>query len=177
MNQEVLIEVKPGNSLSQNETREVVDLCSQAFEEDYSSYLDVFDDPIHVLAKLDGVLVSHALWITRWMEIKGLPRLRTAYVEGVATQEIQRGKGYATAVMKRLAGEIQEYDIGALSPADTTLYSRLGWEYWQGQLYSRKDRYWLLVPEETAMILRTLRTPSLEIQAALSIEWREGDVW
>ena len=177
MNQKVSIKVKSGNSLSQNEIREVIDLCSRAFEEDFSSYLDEFGDPVHVLAKLDDVLVSHALWITRWMEIKDLARLRTAYVEGVATEEIHHGKGYATAVMKRLAGEIQGYDIGGLSPADTTLYTRLGWEYWQGSLYTRKDSAWLMVPEESAMILHTPRTPSLDIQASLSIEWREGEVW
>jgi len=177
MNQKISIKVKPGNFLTQNETREVIDLCSRAFEEDYSSYLDEFGDPVHVLAKLDGVLVSHALWITRWMEIKGVVRLRTAYVEGVTTEEIHRGKGYATAVMKRLAGEIQGHDIGGLDPADTNLYIRLGWEYWQGPLYARKDGGWLLVSEESAMILRTPRTPSLDIQASLSIEWREGEVW
>ena len=177
MNHKVSIEVKPGNALSQNEIHEIVDLCSQAFECDYLSFLDVFDDPIHVLAKPDGVLVSHALWITRWLEIKDLPRLRTAYVEGVATHEIYRGEGYAAAVVKRLVGEIQDYDISALSPADTTLYARLGWEYWQGPLYARKDGDWIHVPEETAMILRTPETPRLEFQAPLSIEWREGEVW
>jgi aminoglycoside 2'-N-acetyltransferase I len=177
MNFKVSIDVKPGSSLSQNEIREVIDLCSLAFEEDFSSYLDEFDDPVHVLAKLDGILVSHALWITRWIEIRGLEPLKTAYVEGVATGEIHRGKGYATAIMKRLAGEIQGYDIGALSPADTTLYTRLGWEYWQGPLYARKKGDWVRVPEETAMILRTPKTPSIDIQAPLSIEWRKGDVW
>jgi predicted acetyltransferase len=177
MNQKVSIKVKPGNSLSQGEIREVIDLCSRAFEEDFSSYLEAFNDPVHVLAKLDGVFFSHALWITRWMRIKGMARLRTAYVEGVATEEIHRGKGYATVVMERLAGEIQGYDIGALSPADTTLYTQLGWEYWKGPLYGRKDGDWLLVPEETAVILRTPKTPRLDIQAPLSIEWREGEVW
>lgn len=90
MNQKVSINVKPGDSLSQNEILEVIDLCSRAFEEDFSPYLDAFDDPVHVLVKLDGALVSHALWITRWMEIKGLTHLRTAYVEGVATDETLR---------------------------------------------------------------------------------------
>jgi hypothetical protein len=79
--------------------------------------------------------------------------------------------------MRRLGQEIQDYDIGALSPADTSLYKRLGWEYWQGSLYARKQGRLIPIPGETAMVLRTSSTLPLNIHAPLSIEWREGEVW
>jgi aminoglycoside 2'-N-acetyltransferase I len=175
--QALSVEIKPEEALSRLERDEIIGLCSRAYEEDYSRYLESFTEPIHVLGKLGGTLVSHALWITRWLQIRGFPAMKTAYVEAVATEAVHRGKGFATCVMQLLADEIQSYDIGALSPAGTTLYARLGWEYWQGFLYVRKQDEWILVPDEAAMILRTPNTPGLDIYAPLSIEWRDGEIW
>jgi predicted acetyltransferase len=175
--QDLIIEVKASNRLSRKDLDEIVSLCSRAYDEPYQPYLQTFSEPVHIMARIAGVLVSHALWITRWMQVEGGQLLKTAYVEAVATEEDQRGKGYASAVMTSLAEQIQGYDIGGLSPAETSLYSRLGWEYWQGPLYVRKEGQWLLVPEESAMILRTANTPPFDIHAPLSIEWREGEIW
>jgi aminoglycoside 2'-N-acetyltransferase I len=171
------IEIKTGETLSQDEIRKILSLLTDAFEEDFEPFLQSFKQPTHVIAKLGDKLVSHALWITRWLQVSDYPLLHTAYVEAVATEGSHRRSGYATLVMARLNQEIQDYDIGALSPADTTLYARLGWEYWQGPLYSRKEDQFILVPNETAMILRTKNTPGLNTHAPLSIEWREGEVW
>ena len=169
--------VVAGRSLRKDDYAAVLDLCSLAFEEDYEPYLQTFDDPVHVLGTINGKLVSHALWITRWLEVEDGPLLRTAYVEGVATDAQFRGRGYATAVMQRLMAEIQDYDIGGLSPADTTLYSRLGWEFWQGPLFTRVKNGWQPDPEERVMILRLPATPDLDLHLPLSIEWREEEVW
>jgi aminoglycoside 2'-N-acetyltransferase I len=171
------ITIRPGSSLSQSEFNEILDLCSRVFEEDYAPYLQTFQEPVHILGKVEGVLVSHALWITRWMQVGEGPLLRTAYVEGVVTDEEYCRRGYASRVMETLAVQIQDYDLGGLSPAETTLYARLGWENWEGPLYVRKGDGKLLVPGESAMILRTPNTPPLDLTAPASIEWREGDVW
>lgn len=171
------IEIKGGDALSLDEYTAVLTLYSEAFEEEMEPYFRTFSHPIHVLAVLDGKLISHALWITRWLQLGDFPLLRTAYVEAVATDESFRRRGYSSHVLSRLQREIQDYDIGALSPAETSLYERLGWEYWQGPLYARKDDELILLPDETAMILRTSNTPALNIQAPLSIEWREGEIW
>jgi aminoglycoside 2'-N-acetyltransferase I len=176
MNQ-LLIEIKLKNQLISADYRAIIDLCERAFEEDCDQLMATFIDPVHVLAKLDGKLVSHALWITRWLQIGTQAPLRTAYVEAVATDLEYHGQGFATAVMERLHAEIQDYDIGGLSPAETTLYSRLGWEYWQGPLHGRRGGESILFPEEAAMVLRLPNTPEIDIQAPASIEWREGDVW
>jgi len=171
------IEIKSDHGLTRDEVNAILTLCSDAFEEDYEPYLQTFYYPTHVLAKLNTKLVSYALWYTRWMQVDNGPLLRTAYVEAVSTGRSFRGHGYATLVMRCLNQEIQAYDIGALSPADTSLYTRLGWEYWQGPLYARKEGRLIPIPGETAMILRTSKTSTLNIHAPLSIEWREGEVW
>lgn len=171
------ITVIPGDQLPKAENQAILELCSRAFEEDYAPYLETMADPIHILAKLDGKLVSHALWITRWLQIGEDLLLRTAYVEGVATEVESRGRGYATTLMERLAAEIQDYDIGGLSPAETSLYSRLRWEYWQGPLYGRRGDELIPFPEDGAMILRLPKTPKIDLCAPASIEWRQGEVW
>jgi aminoglycoside 2'-N-acetyltransferase I len=174
----LVLKVIPRDKLSAVEYGAIVDLCSRAFEEDYAPYLATFEDAVHVLARLDGVLVSHALWITRWLQIDAGPLLHTAYVEGVATAERFRGRRFARTVMKRLVEEITNFDVAALSPADTNLYVHLGWECWQGPLFHRRDGK--LIPEpadESMMILRLPKMPSLDLLQPISIEWREGEVW
>ena len=165
-------------ALSQTESSEILALCSQAFEEDYAPYLETFQDSYHILARLDGKLVSHALWVTRWLQVGNRALMRTAYVEGVATEAGYRSRGLASAVMKQLASEIIDFEIGALSPAETNLYSRLGWEYWQGPLFHRKDGELIRDPaDETIMILRLPKTPELDLTKPISVEWRQGEVW
>jgi aminoglycoside 2'-N-acetyltransferase I len=178
MTHKLELEIIPKAQLSSLRYKAIIDLCSRAYEEDYAPFMAAFDDAVHVLARLDGVLVSHALWITRWLQIGAGPLLRTAYVEGVATKEKFRRRRFAAAVMERLAEEVSNFDIAALSPADTNLYVHLGWEYWQGPLFHRKNGKLVPDPEDEAvMILRLPKTPELDLLLPISIEWREGEVW
>lgn len=171
------LDIIPKDQLSAADTVAIIDLCSRAYEEDYAPAMDSFADSVHILARREGVLVSHALWITRWLQIGEAAPLRTAYVEAVATDEHHRGRGFASQVMQRLAAEITAFDLGALCPAETTLYARLGWEYWQGPLFHRKDGALIPDPEEQVMILRLPQTPTLDLSLPISVEWREGEVW
>jgi len=81
-------------------------------------------------------------------------------------------------VMQRLAADVQDFELAALSPSDPAFYERLGWELWQGPLFIRTDDGLLLSPgEEQVMILRLPRTPPLDLDAPLSAEWRQGELW
>jgi aminoglycoside 2'-N-acetyltransferase I len=158
---ELKIEVVSGLYLSNSDYEAIVGLCSQAYEEDYRPFLQSFINPVHIMGKLNGRLVCHALWITRWLQVGEQRPMRTAYVEAVATDENFRGHGYATTVMQRLAEKIQDYEIGGLSPAETTRTKDGG----------------VPNPEEKVMILRLPNTPEIDLCAPLSIEWREEEVW
>ena len=119
-----------------------------------------------------------ALWVTRWLQIDHGASLRTAYVEGVATEEAYRGRGFATSMMQGTAKEIADYDLAALSPFSVAFYMRLGWELWHGPLYIRSDSGLMRTYREgDVMILRLGKTPELDVNAALSAEWREGELW
>ena len=156
---------------------EVIALCSDAFQEDYSRYLDLYPDRVHVLAYAEGRLVSHALWLARPLQVGAGPWLNAAYVEGVATQAGHRGRGYGSAVMRRVQDAIRTFDLGALSPARPDWYARLGWVCWLGPLLVLKDGEVQATPDDCVMIYRTPRSGAIDIRASLTGEWRPFEVW
>ena len=176
MIQELVFTIFPGSHLSKLEHVEMLKLCSRAFNTNYKSIYSRFSDPVHILGRLEGKLVSHALWITRWMQCGDNPILRTAYVEAVATDPKYRGRGYASQLIGVLNANIQDYELGGLSPNTFGLYKRLGWEHWRGPTYIRTNAGLLYTPYEI-MILRTLLTPALDLESAISAEWRPGELW
>lgn len=172
------ITVVPGRLLSAHERQEIIAFCTRAYDEDMEPVFATFADPTHVLGFSNGMLASHALWITRLLQPGNLPPLRTAYVEAVATDPTLRHRGFATAIMRRIAAEVQAFDLAALSPFDEHYYARLGWETWQGPLLIRtQDGLQPSPDDETVMILRLPKTPALDLTQPLSAEWREGEVW
>ncbi len=178
VNSALRIEVIKGKDLSGDEQKAIIAFCSRAFEEELDAIFRTFNDPTHVLGYQDGTLVSHALWVTRWLQAGKGPLLRTAYVEAVATGKALRGLGYASAIMQRVEEEIQGYELGGLSPFSAAYYERLGWELWRGPLSIRTQSGLVASPsDEQVMILRLAKTPALDANDALSAEWRAGELW
>lgn len=168
-----------GAALTRAERFGLIALCSRAYEEDIAPLWRTFERTSHVVGYFDGRPVSHALWVTRWLQVgAGSRLLRTAYVELVATDVPFRGRGFAAAIMARLAEEIQGFDLGALSPFSVEYYVRLGWEQWRGPLFIRTAQGSVASPaDEEVMILRLEKTPPLDVFESLSAEWREGELW
>lgn len=178
MKMELELAVKKNTDLSEKELTDIIELCSRAFNVDYRNFLNAFIGATHVIGYYKEVMVSHALWITRWLQVGDSPLMRTAYVEGVATDEPYRKRGFASAVMEKLALEINDFDIAGLCTGSPDFYSRLGWDVWKGPLFSRKDGE--LIPSHegaSVMILSLPDTPALDLSAPLSVEWREGELW
>jgi hypothetical protein len=118
------------------------------------------------------------MFVERWLQRASGDLLRAAYGELVATRPDAQRQGHATALMRRLADEINAFDIGALSPTDEKIYARLGWETWRGPLLVRTGTSVVASGDEGLMILRLPRTPAdLELDEPLSIEWRPGEIW
>ena len=180
---------------------EVKSLCGRAYAgENLGSLWAAYAADRYVVGFAGDLAVSHAMVVTRWLQAEDGPRLRTAYVELVATLPEFQGRGFATAVMERLGQAIGAagYDLGGLCPADTGLYQRLGWEYWRGPLFIRpagavggrdgmepEPKFGdaaaaspIPTPEERVMILRLPNTPPLDLDLPLSAEWRPGgELW
>jgi aminoglycoside 2'-N-acetyltransferase I len=174
----LVFDVTPADQLSPHERTEIITLCAIAYQEGFDALFDELADSVHVRARLGGELVSHAAWVTRWLQPNGGAPLRTAYVEAVATAPAHRCKGYASLVMRKLQACIGHYELGGLSPFDVGYYERLGWEVWRGPLAIRTGTALLPTPDEAVMILRLAGTPAtLDLSAQLTAEWRVGELW
>jgi aminoglycoside 2'-N-acetyltransferase I len=172
------IQVVNYKNISATLRRDIISLCNRAYGENLEPLFETFVEPSHILGYCDGLLVSHALWVTRYLQAGMEPVMRTAYIEFVSTDPIYRRRGYARSVMHHLIGEIQDYDLAALSPFNVEYYSHLGWELWRGPLFIRQNGNLLTSPEdEEVMIYRLHKTPPLDLNASLLAEWREGELW
>ena len=176
MSGDLTIRISDGAELDAATRAAILRLCTAAYGLDFAPYL-IYPAPVHVLGYLGETLVSHAMWVTRWLRAGSAPPLRTAYVEAVATDPARQGRGYASAVMRRLAAAIGGFELGALSPSDAAFYARLGWELWQGPLSIRSAGGEQPTPDEEVMILRLPATPPLDLAGPLSAEWRDGELW
>jgi aminoglycoside 2'-N-acetyltransferase I len=156
---------------------EVRALCDAAYRTPTAPYFEALGDGDHLFGRRNGVLVSHLMWVTRWLKISNGPPLRTAYVEMVATAPSAERQGFASELLRNLVPLVQDFDIAALCPATESLYLRLGWRFWRGPLATRKDGVLIPTPEERCMVLPLARTPLLDLDEPLSVEWRAGEVW
>ncbi|HEX6867824.1 MAG TPA: GNAT family N-acetyltransferase [Candidatus Limnocylindrales bacterium] len=134
---------------------------------------------VHVVLDIDGEIVSHAAVVERELRMAERP-LRTGYVEAVATLPVRQGRGHGTAVMTDVNAIIREgFELGALGTGSQGFYERLGWITWQGPTFVRTADGRRRTPDEDGgiMVLVTPTSPTLDLRAPLSCEWREGDVW
>ena len=172
------IEVVDSKTIAESTLQEIRDLCTEAYREDFSHAFELLGPGVHVIGRLDGRLVSHAMWVDRALQVGGAASLRAAYVEAVATKPAFQRRGFGTNLMRHLATAIGDYDIGALSPSDERFYARLGWEPWRGPLFIRTDAGLEPTPDEGVMVLRLENTPAdLDLDSPLAAEWRPGELW
>jgi aminoglycoside 2'-N-acetyltransferase I len=164
------------------ETRtSIIDVCIAAHQEqDFKNlFTYVPAGGWHFLAYRDELLVSHALVTVRWLQPEGQPLLKTAYVDAVATLPTYQGKGYGSAVMRKLANDIEDgFAIACLETDRVSFYERLGWQIWRGPLAGRGEGGVIPTPNQTGvMILRLARTPPLELDQGLTIECQGERIW
>jgi GNAT superfamily N-acetyltransferase len=158
---------------------QILSVCTDAYEEDFAPYLDLLGEAVHVLATIDRQLVCHAAWVARELRAGGVAApMKAAYIEAVATPSRLQGKGFGRQVMAAIPPQLAAFDIAAPSPSEEGFYAQLGWERWRGQLSYLENGTAIEMPEELAMIYRLPKTPkTLNLDAPLQTDWREGDVW
>ena len=177
MDENLKVEVLHDDQLTSEQRAEIHALGDRAYNANLEPLFQTFSNASHVIGWWDSVMVSHAMWVTRWLQPGDQPPLRTAYVEMVATEPQFQRRGFASAVMRQLASAIHDFDLGGLSPAEPMLYEKLGWVLWQGPLFIRMKDGLVPTADSSVMILRLPKTPALELALPLSAEWREGELW
>ena len=175
------IEIRRTAEMGDIARAEVVRLCIDAHQEPDFEHLFSYLPPegLHVLARSGHELVGHAVVTNRWLQPEGLPLLRTAYVDAVATAPAAQGRGVGTVVMKHLAEAVGvDFDIACLETERVSFYERLGWEEWRGPLAGRSDDGLIPTPDQKGiMILRLPGTPELDRNALLTIESHPARIW
>ncbi len=179
--EDTVIVVATTEDLTAAQRSSVINVCVAAHEND--EFRKMFTHYIrsggrHFLAYREAELVSHAVVTTRWVQPEGLPVLKTAYVDAVSTLPKYQGRGYASAVMDRLATEIGDYEIACLQTDRVSFYEPLGWELWKGTLAGRGEHALIPTPQQRGvMVLRLSRTPPLDLQMQLTIECQPQRIW
>src|SRR5690606_4853985 len=113
--------------ISEAERATIVTLCTEAHQVDFGPLFSFLPpDGLHVLAYKGQQLVSHAVVTTRWLQPDGLPLLKTAYVDAVATHPQHQGQGIGSALIRHLASVIADYEIACLETERVSFYARLG---------------------------------------------------
>jgi aminoglycoside 2'-N-acetyltransferase I len=178
---ECTVEVFATEALSDTRRDAIIAVCIAAHDEE--SFRNLFLRYIpsggrHFLGYVADELVSHAVVTTRGAQPDGRPVLRTAYVDAVSTLPAYQGMGYGSAVMRRLAAEIPDYEIGCLQTDKHGFYERLGWELWRGPLAGRGDDGLIPTPAQRGvMVLPLPSTPPLDLDTLLTIEVQPERIW
>jgi aminoglycoside 2'-N-acetyltransferase I len=178
----------PGTTLSFSRTEEldadtraeIIRLCVAAHQEpDFERLFSYIPSGgRHFMAYRGGELVSHAVVTTRWLHVGTEQRLRTAYVDAVATLPAYQRRGYGTGVLQLLATNLPDYDMGCLQSDTPEFYERLGWELWRGPLAVRTEEATIPTPDQRGiMVLRLDRTPALDLDGELTVESDGGRLW
>jgi aminoglycoside 2'-N-acetyltransferase I len=177
------IEVKSFKTeeLSADLRNAIVEVCVMAHqEEDFKNLFSYIPSGgWHFLAFEGEQLVSHAMITTRWLQPEGLPLLKTAYIDAVATLPNAQGHGHGSALMRYLASAIdREYMIACLETERVEFYERVGWQIWRGPLAGRSEQGLIPTPEQKGiMILRLPQTPELDLDSTLTIECQDERIW
>lgn len=134
---------------------------------------------VHFVLELNGEIIAHASVVERELHVDR-QALRTGYVEAVATAPDHQGAGFGSLVMADVTSYIRErFELGALGTGRHRFYERLGWLTWTGPASVRTPEGARRTPDEDGyiLVLPTPSSPKLDLSAAISCEWRPGDVW
>ena len=159
----------------------------ELFDEAWSDDVEGFTDQdwghavggVHVIAEADGRVVAHASLVERELHTAG-HRLRTGYVEAVATRPSHQRRGLGSLVIGEV-GELidRTYRLGALATGVVGFYERLGWVAWEGPTFVRTGSGLVRTAEEdgNVFVRLTPTSPELDLSAPISCDWRPGDAW
>jgi aminoglycoside 2'-N-acetyltransferase I len=178
MKMAITIDTRRTKDVNEAERSVIILLCTEAHQTDFGPLFTFLPpDGLHVLAYSEARLVGHAVVTTRWLQPDTLPLLKTAYVDAVSTDPAYQGRGIGSSVMRHLASVIQEYELACLETERVSFYTQVGWEEWRGPLAGRKGTELLpTLDQKGIMILRLARTPPLNLDGSLTVEY-DGRIW
>jgi aminoglycoside 2'-N-acetyltransferase I len=155
-------------------------LCRRAFGDGFTA-----EDWRHALGGMHALvrdgdrLIAHGAVVARVVLHRGRV-VRAGYVEAVAVDPDARRQGNASTVMGALEDVIaRAYEIGALAASDAgaLLYAARGWTRWRGRTSALTPDGVVPTPEEDGTVWVLPLHAGLDPDAALTCDWRAGDLW
>jgi aminoglycoside 2'-N-acetyltransferase I len=134
---------------------------------------------MHALIWNRGAIIAHGAVVQRRLLYRGAA-LRCGYVEAVAVREDWRGQGLAIAILDACEQVIRGgYQLGALSSFDRgrRLYTLRGWLPWRGPTSVLAPSGLTRTPDDDSSVFVLPVGINLDETAALTCDWRDGDVW
>ncbi|VVJ23257.1 aminoglycoside 2'-N-acetyltransferase [Amycolatopsis camponoti] len=133
---------------------------------------------MHALTFDGDDLVGHASLVQRRL-LHGDRVLNTGYVEGVAVHPDHRRRGVASALMAAMEDLLPGYEVGALSAtrAGAPLYAGRGWQQWRGPTFALTPAGVRRTEDDDGGVYVFPGRASLDLDGALTADWRAGDVW
>jgi aminoglycoside 2'-N-acetyltransferase I len=134
---------------------------------------------VHALVWDGPVLIGHGSVIQRRLLYQDRA-LRAGYVEAVAVRVDRQGQGHGAAVMGALERVLRgAYDLGALgsSEAGAGFYAARGWQLWRGPASALTPAGIRPTPDEDGCLYVFELAVPLDLDAELTCDWRDGDVW
>jgi aminoglycoside 2'-N-acetyltransferase I len=174
------IELRHTAQIPSGELETVRRLLDEAFEGRFTAQdWDHALGGLHALVRAGGEVVGHGSLIQRRLLHRGRA-LRAGYVEGVAVRADRRRGGVASAIMTELERVARgAYEVAALSAADAgaRLYLARGWRRWAGPTSALTPSGIVATPDEDGSVFVLPITTELDLDAELTCDWRDGDVW
>ncbi|BBC38366.1 hypothetical protein SGFS_096600 [Streptomyces graminofaciens] len=133
---------------------------------------------IHYLLRYRGELAAHGSLVPRWFK-QGNVALRGMYGESMATVPHLRHRGLGSIVVAMATAEIRlHHEIGVFAASKYEFYERQGWQKWRGPTFVRTDEETLpAAPARGAVMFRLPVDSSVNPDADLTTDWRDGDIW
>jgi len=178
-----VIRLVPSDALRPDEVAALRELFDEAWSDDAEGFTDQdwshAVGGVHVIAEAEGRVVAHASVVRRELHAGG-HRLRTGYVEAVATRPSHQRQGLGSLVIGEV-GELIDRTcrLGALATGVVGFYERLGWVAWEGPTSVRTAAGMVRTATEdgNVFVRLTPTSPELDLSAPISCDWRPGDVW
>jgi aminoglycoside 2'-N-acetyltransferase I len=134
---------------------------------------------MHALIWYRGAIIAHGAVVQRRLIYRDTA-LRCGYVEAVAVREDWRGQGLAIAVLDACEQVIRGgYPLGALCSSERgqRLYTVRGWLPWRGPTSVLAPGGLTRTPDYDRSVFVLPVGVSPDTSAALTCDWRDGDVW
>jgi aminoglycoside 2'-N-acetyltransferase I len=150
-------------------------LCDASFSDFADADWEHALGGMHALVTDDGRLVGHGAVVLRRLLVGGR-WLRCGYVEAVAVDAAQRRRGLGHRVMAALEELAPGYDLLALcsSGEGRALYESRGWSRWRGPTGALTPDGIVETPDEDSLYVWA---DGLDLDAPITCDWREGDLW